>query len=60
MKKSVFYEKCFRVVCVSVIVSTVGCGIYAVLSDSGIVPKVERILPDSKLGKAISYIQNIF
>ena len=46
--------------CVSVVLATVGWGIYAVLSDNGFVSKVEDYLPDTKVGKAISYIQNNF
>ena len=60
MHSSAFYEKCFRCVCVSVVLTTVGWGIYAVLSDSGFIPKVEEVLPDSRIGKALSCIQNTF
>lgn len=60
MKRSAFYEKIYRIACVSVIVSAVGCGIYAVLSDNGFIPKVEAVLPDSQIGKAVSYVRNLF
>ncbi len=59
MKKSVFYEKAYRIACLSVIVSAVGCGIYVVLSDNGFIPKVETVLPDSRIGKAVSYIREL-
>lgn len=58
LKKSVFYEKCFRYACVSVVLATVGWGIYAALSDGGLVSKVALIPPDSEVGKILSYIQN--
>lgn len=57
MKKSVFYEKCFRYACVSVVLATVGWGIYTALSDGGLVPKAAIISPDSEVGKIISYIR---
>ncbi len=60
MKRSVFYGKVYRIACVSVLVSAVGYGIYAVLSDNGFVPKVEAVLPDSQIGKAVSYIRKFF
>ena len=58
MKKSVFYEKCFRYACVSVVLATVGWGIYAALSDSGLISKAAIVPPDSEVGKILSYIQN--
>ena len=58
LKKSVFYEKCFRYACVSVVIATVGWGIYTVLSDGGLVPKAAMIPPDSEVGKILSYIRN--
>ena len=60
MRSSAFYEKCFRCVCVSVVLATVGWGIYAVLSDNGFVSKVEDYLPDAKAGKAIAFLQDTF
>lgn len=60
MRSSAFYEKCFRAVCVSVVLSTVGWGIYAVLSDNGFIPRVEEVLPDTKIGKTLIYIRKIF
>ena len=60
MHSSAFYERCFRCVCVSVVLATVGWGIYAVLSDNGVVSKVEEYLPDTKVGKILSYIQTNF
>lgn len=57
LKKSVFYEKCFRCACVSVVLATVGWGIWAALSDSGVIPKGAIIPPDSEVGKILSYIQ---
>lgn len=58
MKKSVFYEKCFRYACVSVVLATVGWGIYTALSDSGLISKAAIISSDSEVGKILSYIQN--
>lgn len=58
MKKSVFYEKCFRYACVSVVLATVGWGIYTALSDSGLISKAAILSPDSEVGKILSYIQN--
>ena len=46
--------------CVSVVLATVGWGMYAVLSDNGFVAKVEDYLPDTKVGKVLSYIQKNF
>lgn len=60
LKKSVFYKKCLQGVCVSVVLSTVGCGIYTVLSENGFVPSVEKILSDTKAGRKLSYILDIF
>ena len=57
MKKSAFYDRCFRCACVSVVLATVGWGIWAALSDSGIIPKAAIIPPDSEVGKILSYIQ---
>ena len=57
MKKSAFYEKCFRCACVSVVLATVGWGIYAALSDSGFISKAAILSPDSEVGKVISYIR---
>ena len=57
VKKSVVYDKLFRCACVSVVLATVGWGIYAVLSDNGFISKVAIIPPDSEVGKVISYIQ---
>lgn len=58
MHSSAFYERCFRCVCVSVVLTTVGWGIYTVLSDSGFIPKVEAYLPDTRIGKALSYLHH--
>ena len=58
MKKSVFYDKCFRCACVSVVLATVGWGIYAALSDSGLIPKAAIVSPDSEVGKILTYIKN--
>ena len=58
MKKSDFYEKAFRYACVSVVIATVGWGIYAALSDSGLVSKAAIVPPDSEAGKILSYIRN--
>ena len=60
MHSSAFYEKCFRIAFVSVVVSTVGWGIYAVLSDNGFVPKVEHILADSEIAKTIHDLKKLF
>lgn len=57
LKKSVFYERCFRCACVSVVIATVGWGIYAALSDSGLIPKAVIVPPDSEAGKILSYIR---
>jgi hypothetical protein len=57
VKKSVVYEKLFRCACVSVVLATVGWGIYAALSDSGFIPKGAIIPPDSEVGKILSYIR---
>ncbi len=58
LKKSVFYEKCFRYACVSVVLATVGWGIYTALSDSGWISKAAIVPPDSEVGKILSYIRN--
>jgi hypothetical protein len=60
MKKSVLYERVYRIACLSILVSAVGCGIYVVLSDNGFIPKVETVLPDSRIGKAVACIREIF
>ena len=60
MKKSVLYERVYRIACLSILVSAVGCGIYVVLSDNGFIPKVETVLPDSRIGKAVAGIREIF
>ena len=60
LQKSEFYEKCFRYACVSVVLATVGWGIYAALSDNGFISKGAIIPPDSEVGKVISYIKNTF
>ena len=60
MKKSVLYERVYRIACLSILVSAVGCGIYVVLSDNGFIPKVEAVMPDSRIGKAVACIREIF
>lgn len=60
MKKSMFYKRCLQGVCVSVVLSTVGCGIYTVLSENGFFPSVESFLSDTKTGRKIAYILDIF
>lgn len=60
MRKSMFYKRCLQGVCVSVVLSTVGCGIYTVLSENGFVPSVESFLSDTKTGRKIAYILDIF
>ena len=60
MKKSVLDERVYRIACLSILVSAVGCGIYVVLSDNGFIPKVETVLPDSRIGKAVACIREIF
>ena len=57
VKKSVVYDKLFRCACVSVVLATVGWGIYAALSDSGFISRAAIISPDSEVGKVISYIR---
>ena len=60
LKKSVFYEKCFRFACVSVVLATVGWGVYAVLSDNGFISKAAVLPPDSEAGKILAYIRKNF
>ena len=60
LKKSVFYEKCFRCACVSAVLSAVGCGIYAVLSDNGFIPKAEDVLSDTRAGNILTRIRKLF
>lgn len=60
LKKSMFYKRCLQGACVSVVLSTVGCGIYTVLSENGFVPSVETLLSDTKTGRKIAYILDIF
>ena len=57
LKKSVFYDKCFRYACVSVVLATVGWGIYTALSDSGLISEAAIFSPDSNAGKVLSEIK---
>lgn len=60
VKKSAVYETCFRIACVSVVIATVGWGIYAALSDSGLISREAIVPPDSEVGKVLSYIRENF
>jgi len=59
MKDSAFYGKCLRLAYISVAVTAIGTGIYAVLSDNGLIPQPKKSRSDSKIGKAVSFVKEL-
>ena len=58
MNSSKFYGKCLQLAYVSVVVTVIGAGGYAVLSDNGFLPQPKEVKSDSKIGKAVTFIKN--
>lgn len=60
MKKSELYGRLLRVTYLSVALTGVGAGVYAVLSDNGIIPQPKKVRSDSKIGKTVAFIKDVF
>lgn len=60
MNSSKFYGKCLRIAYVSVVVTVIGAGVYAVLSDNGFIPQPKDLKSDSKIEKAVSRVKDVF
>ena len=57
LKRSVFYQKCFRLVCGSVALATVGLAVYAVLRDCGLIPDAGTALPEGEAEEIVARIR---
>ena len=60
MDSSKFYGKCLRLAYVSVVVTAIGAGVYAVLSDNGFLPQPKDLKSDPKIEKTVSRVKGIF
>ena len=60
MNSSKFYGKCLQLAYVSVVVTVIGAGVYAVLSDNGFLPQPKEVKSDSKIGKVVSRAKGVF